>query len=337
VLKFLVFADLHYSKSLMAVTVDHLDEILKRAADEKVDFVFHLGDFCTDYFESPEIVKAYKNNKWGLPVYGVYGNHEMEGGVLNTMELITPTLCNRDVNFGKTGEPYYYTDIKNFRLIALDTNYSFNPNTNEWEHNIPGSYGARAGNNPVATVHPEQMQWLKNLLEDAKQRGMKVLVLSHHTMIKDWYDYPNNADEVRTLIECYSGTVLMAINGDLHTDHFEIRNNVAYYDVNVALWADWITDSEAPYPYPEDATFEYSEFDKDGNFIKKYQKPYNSLQRKSLYHKEPLSAIVTVSEDGNIEITGSETEYLYGIQPNRKKNGVKPYIPNRKAKIDVNF
>lgn len=336
-LKFLVFSDLHYNKNLSAVTLDHLDAILKRAADEKVDFVFQLGDFCTDYFRSPEIVKAYINNKWGLPVYGVYGNHEMEGGFDNTMELITPTLCNRQVNFGKTGEPYYYTDIKNFRLIALDTNYSFNPSTNEWEHNIPNSYGARAGNNPVATVHPEQMEWLKNLLEDANQKGMKVLVFSHHTMVRDWYDYPNNADEVRELLEKYSGTVLMALNGDIHTDHFEITNNVAYYDVNVALWADWITDSEAPYPYPEDATFEYIDFNEQGEEIQRIKKPYNTLKRKSLYHKNPLSAVVTVDEFGNIDIKGSETEYLYSIQPNKKMDGVKPFIPDRKAKIKVDF
>lgn len=319
----------------MATTVDHLDKILKRAYDEKVDFVFQLGDFCGNYFGSPEIVKAYKNNKYDLATYGIYGNHEMESGLENTMELITPTLCNRDVSFGKAGEPYYYTDIENFRLIALDTNYSFNPNTKEWEHNLPNSYGARAGNNPVATVHPEQMEWFKNLLDDAKEKGMKVLVFSHHTMIKEWYDYPNNADEVRKLIESYSGTVLMVLNGDVHTDNFEIRNNVAYYGVNVATLGDWITDPDAPYPYPEDATFEYSEFDEEGNFIKKYPKPYNTLKRKCLYYTNPLSAIIAVDEDGNINIEGMDGDWLYGVKPKNIKDGTKPFIPNRKAKINV--
>lgn len=334
-LKFLVFSDLHYNKNLSAVTVEHLDQILKRASDENVDFVFQLGDFCTDYSRSPELVKAFQNNKYGLVTYGVYGNHEMEGGIDNTMELITPTLCNRKVIFGKTGEPYWYTDIKNFRIIGLDTNYSFNPQTEAWEHNLPGSYGARQGNYPAACVYPEEFEWLEKLLSDAKAKGMKVLIFSHHTMISEWYQYPNNASQIRELLKKYSGTVLMAISGDVHTDHFEIRDNIAYYDVNVALWADWIIDTDAPYPYPENATFEYSEFDEKGTLIKKFQKPYNSLRRKSLYHANPLSGIVTVDEDGNIDIKGSNSEYLYGIIPNRNIDGVKPFIPNRKAKINI--
>ncbi len=336
-LKFLVFSDLHYRKDALAITVDHLDEILKRASDENVDFVIQTGDFCVDYKRSPELINAYQNNKYGLATYGIYGNHEMEGGEENTMELITPTLCNRPVNFGKSGEPYWYTDIKNFRIIGLDTNYSFNPNTNEWEHNIPNSYGARPGNYPAACVSPDEMLWLENILSDTKLKGMKALVFSHHTMISEWYQYPNNADEVRDLLKKYSGTALMAINGDIHTDHFEIRDNIAYYDVNVALWADWIQNPDAPDPYEENLTYEFSEFDENGKLIKKYQRPYNTLKRKSLYHKNPLSAIVTVDELGNIDIKGMESEYIDGIKPNRNIDGVKPYIPNRKAKIKVDF
>lgn len=336
-LKFLVFSDLHYRKDALAITVAHLDEILKRASDENVDFVIQTGDFCTDYSRSSELVKAYQNNKYNLPVYGIYGNHEMEGGLDNTMQVITPTLCNREVVFGKEGEPFWYTDINGFRIIGLDTNYSFNPETKKWEHNLPNSYGARPGNYPAACVSPDEMLWLENILADAKQKGMKALVFSHHTMISEWYQYPNNAAEVRELLNKYSGTVLMAINGDIHTDHFEIRDNIAYYDVNVALWADWITTPDAPYPYKADKTFEYLVFDKNGEVIEIKQKPYNELKRKSLYHKNPLSAVVTVDELGNIDIKGMESEYIDGIKPNSNIDGVKPYIPNRKAKIKVDF
>lgn len=335
--KFLVFSDLHYNKKTFAVTIDHLNQILKRAAEEKVDFVIQCGDFCTDYSRSPELVKAYKNNKYNLPVYGIYGNHEMEGGLDNTMQVITPTLCNREVVFGKEGEPFWYTDINGFRIIGLDTNYSFNPETKKWEHNLPNSYGAKAGNHPVATVYPEEFQWLDDILADAKQKGMKALAFSHHTPIKEWYEYPNNADEVKELYKKYSGTLLMSINGDLHTDHFEVIDNVAYFDVNVALWADWITTPDAPYPYEASKTFEFLDFDQKGELVGRIQKPYNSLVKKSLYHKNPLSAVVTVDEDGNIDIKGSASEYIDGIEPNRQISGVKPYIPDRKTKIKVDF
>ena len=36
--KFLVFSDLLYNKNSVAITIDHLNQILKRAAEEKVDF-----------------------------------------------------------------------------------------------------------------------------------------------------------------------------------------------------------------------------------------------------------------------------------------------------------
>lgn len=335
--KFLVFSDLHYNKKSIAVTVEHLNQILKRAADEKVDFVIQTGDFCTDYSRSTELINAYKNNEYNLPVYGIYGNHEMEDGFDNTMQIITPTLCNREVNFGKEGEPFWYTDINGFRIIGLDTNYSFNPETNDWEHNLPNSYGARVGNHPAACVYPEEIEWLDTILADAKQNGMKALAFSHHTPIKEWYEYPNNADEVKKLYKKYSGTLLMSINGDLHTDHFKVIDNIAYFDVNVALWADWITSPDEPYPYNADKTFEFLNFDENGDLIEKIQKPYNTLTRKCLYHKNPLSAIVTVDEEGNIDIKGSISEYIDGIEPNRALSGVKPFIPDRKAKIKVNF
>ena len=94
---------------------------------------------------------------------------------------------------------------------------------------------------------------------------------------------------------------------------------------------------DAPDPYEENLTYEFSEFDENGKLIKKYQRPYNTLKRKSIYHKNPLSAIVTVDELGNIDIKGMESEYIDGIKPNRNIDGVKPYIPNRKAKIKVDF
>ena len=44
-IKFLVFADTHYKKGLYRTQVSDLEKIMKRAADEKVDFVVHCGDF----------------------------------------------------------------------------------------------------------------------------------------------------------------------------------------------------------------------------------------------------------------------------------------------------
>ena len=114
-IKFLVFADTHYKKRMYRTSVSDLEKIMKRAHDEGAEFVVHCGDFANDYKNSPEFLKAYLENKYDLPVYGVYGNHELEAD--NTMDIVSANLCNRKVNFGTAvyGEPacgYWYTDIK---------------------------------------------------------------------------------------------------------------------------------------------------------------------------------------------------------------------------------
>ena len=120
-MKFLVFSDLHYKKGMYASSVEMLEKILARAAEEQVDFVLHLGDFCNDYKGSPEIVWAYRENRFGLAVYGVYGNHELESAD-NSVELVTPLLTNQTAQFGSADGGYWYTDRGKFRLIGLDTN-----------------------------------------------------------------------------------------------------------------------------------------------------------------------------------------------------------------------
>ena len=127
-LKFLVFTDSHYRKGMYRTGVEDLQKILRRAHEENVDFVVHAGDMCNDYQNSPEFINAYLNNSYDLPVYGVFGNHELESG--NTMEFVAPRLCNRKVHFGEpiyneTTAGHWYTDIKGYRLIGLDTNFVY--------------------------------------------------------------------------------------------------------------------------------------------------------------------------------------------------------------------
>ena len=98
-LKFLAFADSHYRKRMYRTGIEDIEKILLRAHENNVDFVVHMGDMCNDYRNSPEFINAYLNNRWGLPVYGVYGNHELEAD--NTMEFVSPRLCNRAVTFGE--------------------------------------------------------------------------------------------------------------------------------------------------------------------------------------------------------------------------------------------
>ena len=127
-LSFLVFADLHYKQDMYASTVNDLRTVLDRAAAEQVDLVLHAGDFCNDYPGSPEVVDLYWKNPHGLPVYGCYGNHELETAG-TSMPFVTPRLTNRNVVWGTADGSigdgsigHYYFDRNGFRFVVTDTN-----------------------------------------------------------------------------------------------------------------------------------------------------------------------------------------------------------------------
>ena len=330
-IKFSVFADFHYKKRMYASTLDRLDHILSRAYDEKVDFIIHAGDFCNDYAGSPELMRAYHQNKYGLITYGIYGNHELET-VGNSMDIVTPLLCNQEVNHATDPDGqklgYWYTDIKGFRLIGLDSNYSFHPTEQKWEHNHPASYGCPAGNVKSDSLGPAQFVWLDALLADAERQEKKVIVFSHACFSGLWYSNAD-AEAVRALFAKYPGTVLLAINGHEHKDHFEVVDGVAYFDVNSAINGDWIKRDD--FHYDDTHTFRFTDYDADGNPTTTEDFPLNKLRqgKNTWFFTTSPSAIVTVDDDGHITIKGEKTEWMYGVPPIQDDDGIKPAIEDR--------
>ena len=326
-LRFLVFADLHYKKGMYASTVEHLEAILARAKQAGAEFVIHLGDLCNDYAGSPELTEAYLHNRYGLPVFGIYGNHELETRG-NTMENVTPLLCNADVSFGKDGAGYWHHDIKGFRLIGLDTNYSYNSSLSLWQHNAPASWGAPDGNLCADSLGPEQLKWLDETLADAKAKGLKALVFSHAGLSGEWESSPDSG-AVREIFARYENTVLMSLNGHLHTDHFCAKDGVAYFDVNTVLNGCWRVCET--HHYSEKHIFTRETFAPDGSIAGEEIARLDSLtqSRNTWFFEDPLSAIVEISEDNSIKITGSRTEWKHGIAPPAAADGVKPEITDR--------
>ena len=320
-LKFLVFADLHYKKGMYASTMAHLEAIMRWADAEKADFAIHLGDFCNDYAGSPEIVELYLNNRYGLPAYGIYGNHELETSG-NCMDNVTPLLCNRDVTFGGKGTGYWHCDINGYRLIGLDTNYSYNPDTAQWQHNLSASWGAPDGNLYSDSLGPEQLIWLENTIDDAAVKGLKALVFSHDGLSGEWHSSPDT-DAAREIFSRHKGTVIMCLNGHLHTDHFCIKDDIAYFDVNTVLNGFWkISDVQH---YTDEHTF-VREVPGTG---KTEIVRLNTLTQavNTWFFEDPLSAIVEIDDSG-IRITGSATDWKYGIAPPDPEDGVRPAITN---------
>lgn len=331
-IKFLLIGDFHYHKNISPVQVSHLETLLDRAAGEKVDFVLHIGDFCQDYAHSPELFKAYLENRHHLPVYGIYGNHEMESSELNTVEFITPRLCNRPVHFAHNGATYWYTDIKGYRIIGLDSNFSFREETGEWEHNLPGSYGGRSGNIHLASVYPKEMEWLESILEDARKKGMKAIPATHHPVCGKW-GYCGNAAEVKGLYDQYADTISLVLNGDLHTDNFDIIDGLPYFGVNTAMMGWWDQYGIYGRLYPNE-TYQFTEYDESGMPLRTYERPY-SQRLNSLFYTTPLSAVVQIDDDGTITITGSQSTWRHGIEPPEEMKKIAfPWIPDRKFKVE---
>lgn len=332
-LKFLVFADLHYKKRMYAPQVRHLQAILDRAAAENVDFVIHAGDFCNDYAGSPELMEAYLHNSHGLPVYGVYGNHELETRG-NTMAVVTPLLCNRAVVFGGEDVGYWYTDMGDYRIIGLDTNYSYSDTARAWEHNAPASWGAPAGNRLENSLGPRQLEWLEGVLREAAGQKKQVLVVSHAGMSGIWESSPD-AQAVRELFSKYPNTVLMSLNGHLHTDHFAVLENVAYFDVNVVLNGYWKV--MQAHHYLDSHTFRFQDFDNAGTESGVIDMKLNALAqaKNTWYFETPLSAVVTITDSGTVTVDGSKTEWLYGVEPQDVEEGVKTEIACRKAALRI--
>ena len=244
---FTLFSDMHYKKGMYIATVSDLESILLRASESNSDFIIHCGDFCNDYVGSPELTHAYLNNKYNLPVYGIYGNHELETAG-NTMNAVTPLLTNRsnEVVWGtESGKivdgtvGYYYFDINGFRIICTDTNYSFNKASKEWEHNMPASWGPPDNNYPYNGLGDKQFVWLVNTLFDAAYKHINCIVMSHDSYSGVWESSPD-CDKIRDVFkkvnEIYDKTVIAAINGHYHSNCSAVKDNIYYLNLDDKLF-----------------------------------------------------------------------------------------------------
>ncbi|MCR5379512.1 MAG: metallophosphoesterase [Lentisphaeria bacterium] len=338
-LTFAVFSDFHYKKGMYASSIDGMQAIVDRAAQAKVAFMIHGGDFCNDYKGSPELMNAYLKNNRNLPAYGVYGNHELESRG-NVMPLVTPLLTNRADNVvwatpdGKIGDGFtahYYFESNGFRIICLDTNYSWNPTTKEWMHNTEASYGPPKGNSSGNSLGPKQLEWLENVLMDAADKGIPCLVFSHVGYSAEWSSAPDTK-KVREIFQkanaARQGTVLMAINGHLHTNHVKIIDNILFFDVNTVYNGDWQGGQKEQH-YTDGMTYDFVDYDQDGKPTGSRKRNLTELgqAKNTWFFTDPLSAIVTIDSLGHIVIDGSQTTWRYNVIPsNDGHNGCEPFI-----------
>ena len=338
-LTFVLFSDFHYKKGMYASTVAHMEQITRRAKDAGAAFLIHCGDFCNDYIRSPELTNAYRKNPYGIPALGVYGNHELES-TDNSMAAVTPLLCCADViwgtedgSIGDGSIAYYHMDCGKFRIIGLDSNYSLSEG-GEWQHNTTCSYGPPRGNRYSNSLGPVQFAWLERILADAAEKGLHCMLFSHASYCSLW-NHESDTEAMQALIKKYNtirpGTVAASFNGHYHTNHVAVIDNVLYFDTNTTINGEWIPEKK-PH-YTEEHTFEFTDYDEAGNPTRTYRRPYTELwmSPNTWFFKDPVSAVVTVSEDGTFDISGTETVWDYGVLPER--TGCEPRISDFKGKV----
>ncbi len=330
---FTVFSDFHYKQGMYVSSIADMNEIFDRANASGSSFVLSAGDMTNDMLGSPELVNAFKNNKYGLPAANVYGNHELESGG-NSMAVVTPTLTNADAVWGTADGKmdvnigYFYFDVDGFRVICTDTNYSWDPTNQIWEHSETASYGPPTGNTNVNALGPVQLAWLEEVLYDAGENNIPCIVMSHAALRTGWSELSADAaaaEEIfRKVNADYPGTVMMHIAGHAHDDIIEYEDDIVWFRANVTRNGYW--KAAGTDHYGENDTFMMETYDVDGNFLGYEEKKLNTLTggRNTHFFEEALSATVTIDSCGIITIDGMETPWLNGVEPDL--TGIDPHI-----------
>lgn len=340
-LTFTAFSDFHYKQGMYAATVEGLQRIIDRAGQNNSEFILQCGDFSNDTSGSPELINTYLNNSQKLPVYGIYGNHELETAG-NTMDKVTPTLTNRANNVvwgtedGKIGDGsigyYYFDNEKGFRVVCLDINYSWNTSKSIWEHNRENSYGPPSENINGDSLGPVQLSWLEDVLTDAAQKGISCIVTAHTSISGTLPTVSPDGEAIRAIFRKVNNirpkTVVLVINGDLHRNQIAVVDGVVHFEVNTANNGYWRSNKEGTQHYTEDHTFEYVKYDDNGNPVSTETVSLTELSGSpsTWYFANPLSATVKVTKSGIVEINGMDTDWIYGVEPPEKIQYIEPKI-----------
>lgn len=291
--KFSVFGDMHFSGGMYADKRgiqddaappwwcgdcdERLDFIFDRAKKENVNFIIHCGDFCHNPRGDRAAVEKYNN--FEIPTYHVLGNHEMQ--IIPLEEVI---------DIYKMPADYYYFDKNGFRFVALNANY-----LKVGDEYIPQSAGNLAKYRGERNyLSPEQIAWFEEVVMTSPY---PVVVFGHADMSRDdekedaWKDREDFRNVIRKAHK-NKKRVLMYIGGHMHVDGLNIKEHVCYFNINSPTMY-WMPTNHSCFP-PE--------------FHNKYPGASNCL-----YYNDPIHAVITLSEDGTIEIDGMESSFFCGI------------------------
>lgn len=281
-LRFCAFADIHYfPKTFPHDTREWLERILDRAVKSKCDMVIHMGDFTHKPAEFRDYVDFY--NDFKIPCYHTIGNHDDDGNVHE--ETLDAYRLERS---------YYHFDRNGFRFVVTDTNHCLIDG--EWVHYSKGNYYAvgRKDSSNISRVSPAQLEWMKATIESSPY---PCIVTSHASYERAYGGSPDGKAVRAILNEAnakHPGRVRLVINGHHHHDNVRILDNIVYLDLNSANY-EWMAKPHSAYP---------------AEYTKQWR-----LASHTVMWDDPVSAIITISQDGRIRVEGQKSRFHLGITP----------------------
>jgi len=305
-IKFGVFADLHVD--IMHDAQERLSTFLDAARAADVDFIIHLGDFCypddnrvcvcppekmppniknalkvKTYADKDETISMFNN--FEKPSFHVLGNHECD-------------MCSKKETLeflGLKHDSYYSFDMGGFHFIVLDASfykkdgqYIAFENGNYFAESYDFSNGNGEGERLLPWLPPEQINWLKEDLENAK---LPSILFSHQCLGEENTYSILNAPLVKEVLKNAPCGVLAAFNGHEHMDYEMYQDGIWFVNIN-SISNNWLdVDFIVPNQYGTEIDEKYPNI--------KYTVPY----------KDPVYAIIDIDETG-INIKGVQSDYV---------------------------
>ena len=319
-IKIAVMADVHLD--IAKDGEKRVDEFLRVAKEENVDFMMHLGDFAypndtsktkcpletmpnnvrnayllPSYVDKEAILEKYNN--FGIPAYHTMGNHDFD--------FLEPEDALRMYGIPNG---YYSFHVNGWHFIVLDGNY-FKNEDGSYEHYDCGQYFYH----DLPYLTPKQLSWLE---EELKTSDEPAVMFSHQALfdyaggIKDLPEFERIIKEAKAR----GKEIRMCLSGHMHLDDLDLVDGTYYHNV-ASLFGFWVGENFQAKHYC-DAT----------------EEKFPNLRYNVIYAK-PLYSIITMNDEG-FSIKGVDGYY---VQPGPTKRGVKklpwkltPYVKARTHK-----
>ena len=281
--KICVFSDYHYCPALYPQDQSGLDTIIERAHTADADVILECGDFAAGATKNDGFLQKFLNNKYGIKTAFCYGNHELEQ--VDSLELLNKA-------YG-VDNSYFYKDMFGFRFITVDTNFWYDDDGTLYHYPGRGVGSPKGWDYDDNAFGKEQLEWIAKTIDESPYP----CILLGHTPV-DLSDKPDHKEFLKIIKaanEKNRGRVLIYFSGDKHRNHIAVVDDVLHFNINATYNGEWRPTKHNLFP-------------------KEFTEGHSMAANCSIF-KDPLSAIVTVEDDGHIKIEGMETDYMYGVTP----------------------